>query len=146
MADQPVRDERTSYTVLLYRKNRIQRLIEIGLFLGGLLVALPMFEELRSLPFILTVLGWGFVVMAVVPAVLLVWKRPRYRLFDDRLVIYWGKQREEVALSQVKPAFEFPNQFEIEGRKCALLVTDDFLQDLNTQLELNKRGLKRRGQ
>lgn len=146
MADQPVRDERTPYTVLLYRKNRSQRLTEIGVFLGGLLLVLPMFEELRSLPFILTVLGWGAVVITAVPAVVLAWKRPRYVLFEDRLVVYWGRRQDEVPLSRVKPAFDLPNQFEIGAKKVALLVTDGFLQDLHTQLELNKRGLKRRGQ
>ncbi|MDR6227571.1 hypothetical protein [Desmospora profundinema] len=145
MAIRPVRDERTPYSVLLYRKNRTLRLAEIGFFLTGLLVVLPLFENLRSVSFMLTVLGWGGVVMGMVPAIWRVWKRPRYVLYEDRLVIHWGRRRDEVPLHQVKPTYDLPNQYDIRGKKQALLVTDPFLEDLAAQLELNKRGLKRRG-
>jgi hypothetical protein len=145
MTERPIRDERTSYSVLLYRKNRSLRLVEIGGFLIGLLLLLPLFENLRSVSFILTVLLWGGVVIGVVPAVYRLWMKPRYVLYESRLVIERGRRRDEVALDEITPAYDLPNQYEIRGEKQALLVTDTFLQELNTQLELNKRGLKRRG-
>ena len=44
MKKEPIHDEQTRFTVLLYRKSRGLRLGEIGVFLAGLLGMLPFFE------------------------------------------------------------------------------------------------------
>ena len=144
MKSQPIYRETTAYTVLLYRKSRGLRLTEMGLFLAGLLAVLP-FLEIRSAPFIGFLLLWGAAVMAGVPALFRVLRRPSYTLFQDRLVFETGGKREEVPLSQVERSFDFPYIYRIKGKKRPLLVSDEFLDALNVQLELNKRGLNADG-
>ncbi|PTX58887.1 hypothetical protein C8P63_11469 [Melghirimyces profundicolus] len=145
MDTSPIREEKTSYTVLLYRKSRGLRLAEMGLFLAGLLMMVPFFEKVRSTPFIVALLLWAGVLMTGVPALYRLLLRPAYTLYPDRLVIRFSGRREEVALSRVKPSHVLPHVYEIDGKRRPLLVSDDFLEDLNVRLEMKRRGLSSDG-
>ncbi|GGA48688.1 hypothetical protein GCM10007416_22310 [Kroppenstedtia guangzhouensis] len=144
MKKEPIHDEQTRFTVLLYRKSRGLRLGEIGVFLAGLLGMLPFFE-LRSAPFVIALLLWAAVVMAGLPALYRAFFRPRYTLYPDRLVMQMKGRREEVPLSRVRPSYQLPYLYQIRGKETALLVSDSFLESLNVQLKLNEAGIKSNG-
>lgn len=139
--EEPIHDERTPYTVLLYRKSRGLRLSEMGVFGAGLLSMLPFFE-LRSAPFILALLLWAATVMAGLPALYRAVFRPGYTLYPDRLVIWRKGKSEAVPLSQVKMTYDLPYLYLIHGKEKALLVSDAFLESLDVQLKLLKSGMK----
>lgn len=142
--EEPIHDERTPYTVLLYRKSRGLRLSEIGVFVAGLLAMLPFFE-LRSAPFVIALLLWAATVMAALPALYRALFRPGYTLYPDRLVIRMKGKPEEVPLSRVKMTYDLPYLYQLNGKEKALLVSDGFLESLDVQLKLLQSGMKTNG-
>lgn len=132
-------DETTPYTVLLYRKDRELRLWEAGGFLIGLIPLFSLFE-FRSVPFVVALLLLAAAVMAGMPALYRAVYRPRYILYKDRLEIHKGRRRETVTLSRVKPAYDLPYFYMIDGKRTPLLVSDDFLERLNERMEILRRG------
>ncbi|OYD06781.1 hypothetical protein [Paludifilum halophilum] len=140
MEEQPIHEETTSYKVLLYRKNRALRLWEIGVFLVGLFGAAPYFE-FRSPGFVAVLVLLGVAVMGLVPALYRVIYRPRYILYPRELVIHFGGRRNTYALTQVKPAYDMPYVYRIQDRKISLLVSDAFIESLETRRQMIERGL-----
>ena len=132
-------EETTPYTVLLYRKDRELRLWEVGGFLIGLIPLLSLFP-FRSAPFVVALLLLAAAVMAGMPALYRAVYRPRYILYKDRLEIRKGRRRETVPLNRVKPAYDLPYFYMIDGKRTPLLVSDDFLGRLNERMEILRRG------
>lgn len=139
MTSDRIFEETTPYTVLLYRKDRELRLWEVGGFLIGMIPLLSLFP-FRSAPFVVSLLVLAAVVMAGMPALYRAVYRPRYILYRDRLEIRKGRRRQTVPLTRVKPAYDFPYFFIIDGKRTPLLVSDDFLGRLNERLEILRHG------
>lgn len=132
-------EETTPYTVLLYRKDRELRLWEVGGFLIGLIPLLSLFQ-FRSASFVAALFLLAAAVMAGMPALYRAIYRPRYILYKDRLEIHKGPKRETVTLNRVKPSYDLPYFFMIDGNRTPLLVSDEFLERLNERLEILRRG------
>ncbi|MFO7290678.1 MAG: hypothetical protein LOD87_02945 [Planifilum fulgidum] len=139
MTSDRIFEETTPYTVLLYRKDRELRLWEVGGFLIGMIPLLSLFP-FRSAPFVVSLLVLAAAVMAGMPALYRAVYRPRYILYRDRLEIRKGRRRQTVPLTRVKPAYDLPYFFMIDGKRIPLLVSDDFLGRLNERLEILRHG------
>ncbi len=139
MTSDRIFEETTPYTVLLYRKDRELRLWEVGGFLIGMIPLLSLFP-FRSAPFVVSLLVLAAAVMAGMPALYRAVYRPRYILYRDRLEIRKGRRRQTVPLTRVKPAYDLPYFFIIDGKRIPLLVSDDFLGRLNERLEILRHG------
>lgn len=139
MTSDRIFEETTPYTVLLYRKDRELRLWEVGGFLIGMIPLLSLFP-FRSAPFVVSLLVLAAAVMAGMPALYRAVYRPRYILYRDRLEISKGRRRQTVPLTRVKPAYDLPYFFMIDGKRTPLLVSDDFLGRLNERLEILRHG------
>lgn len=139
MTSDRIFEETTPYTVLLYRKDRELRLWEVGGFLIGMIPLLSLFP-FRSAPFVVSLLVLAAAVMAGMPALYRAVDRPRYILYRDRLEIRKGRRRQTVPLTRVKPAYDLPYFFMIDGKRIPLLVSDDFLGRLNERLEILRHG------
>ncbi|SFG04199.1 hypothetical protein SAMN04488025_11371 [Planifilum fulgidum] len=139
MTSDRIFEETTPYTVLLYRKDRELRLWEVGGFLIGMIPLLSLFP-FRSAPFVVSLLVLAAAVMAGMPALYRAVYRPRYILYRDRLEIRKGRRRQTVPLTRVKPAYDLPYFFMIDGKRLPLLVSDDFLGRLNERLEILRHG------
>lgn len=139
MTSDRIFEETTPYTVLLYRKDRELRLWEVGGFLIGMIPLLSLFP-FRSAPFVVSLLVLAAAVMAGMPALYRAVYRPRYILYRDRLEISKGRRRQTVPLTRVKPAYDLPYFFMIDGKRIPLLVSDDFLGRLNERLEILRHG------
>lgn len=150
MTSDRIFEETTPYTVLLYRKDRELRLWEVGGFLIGMIPLLSLFP-FRSAPFVVSLLVLAAAVMAGMPALYravyrpryILYRavyRPRYILYRDRLEIRKGRRRQTVPLTRVKPAYDLPYFFMIDGKRIPLLVSDDFLGRLNERLEILRHG------
>ncbi|BCU80473.1 hypothetical protein JIR001_02560 [Polycladomyces abyssicola] len=131
-------EEQTPYSVLLYRKSGLMRLLETGLFLAGFAGLFLLFPY-RSVPFIMGTIVVAAVVIFGFPALFRALYRPRYVLYEDKLVIYMGNQREEIPLVQIEPAYDLPYIFRIRGKRRPLLVSNQFVDQLQAQLEIIRR-------
>ena len=116
MTSDRIFEETTPYTVLLYRKDRELRLWEVGGFLIGMIPLLSLFP-FRSAPFVVSLLVLAAAVMAGMPALYRAVYRPRYILYRDRLEIRKGRRRQTVPLTRVKPAYDLPYFFMIDGKR-----------------------------
>ncbi|WP_089969590.1 hypothetical protein [Lihuaxuella thermophila] len=134
-----IKEEKTPYKVLLYRKNRTLRLLETFFFLLGFIFVFLRFE-FRSPAMIAATLLLAVGVIFVVPAVYRVLFKPRYVLYKDKLVIEIGKKKESYYLTEIQREFDLPYFFQIKNKRTPLLVSDEFLSELNVRLEVIKRG------
>ncbi|MBA4496011.1 hypothetical protein ACFO25_15625 [Paenactinomyces guangxiensis] len=139
MENQPIIEEKTSYGVLLYRKNRALRLLEYALFLLGFAFLLWQFE-FRSVSMIAGIILLGIAVMLLAPAVYLAFAHPRYTLYKDKLVIQLGQKEESIPITEVEKDFDLRYFFLIKKKRTPLLVSDRFIDELNVRLEVIKRG------
>jgi hypothetical protein len=130
--------EETPYSVLLYRKSGLMRLVETGLFLAGFAGVFLLFPY-RSTPFIMGTIVAAAVVIFGFPALFRALYRPRYVLYEDKLVIHMGNRREEIPLVHIEPAYDLPYIFQIQGKRRPLLVSNQFLDQLQAQLEIIRR-------
>lgn len=128
-------EEQTPYTVLLYRKSGLMRLWETVLFLTGF-AGVFWFYPYRSSPFIMATIAMAATVIFGFPALFRAVYRPRYTLYKDKLVIHMGKRMEEIPLAQIEPAYDLPYFFRIQGKRRPLLVSNQFLNELQAQLEI----------
>jgi hypothetical protein len=135
----PIIEEKTAYKVLLYRKNRTLRLLETFFFLLGFTFMALRFE-FRSPAMIAGTLVLALGVIFAVPAVYLAIVKPRYALYKDKLVIQLGKKAETYHLTEIEKEIDLPYIFQIKNKRTPLLVSDDFLSELNVRLEVIKRG------
>ncbi|SFJ73586.1 hypothetical protein [Thermoflavimicrobium dichotomicum] len=141
MSDNPIREECSSYQVLLTRKTRMMRIMDNLVVLLGLLVLLPFFEW-RSTPFILAFLFFVLLVFIISPLIYLYIFHPRYTLYSDRLVVRIGKKVDTILLTEIEQEYDLRYYFRIRGKRTPLLVSDSFIDELNYQLEVIKRGWK----
>jgi hypothetical protein len=140
MEVKPIQQEKTPYRLLLYKKSRSLRLWEMGIFLAGFFFMLPFFE-VRSLSFVIALILFAALVMLGAPAIYWLVYRPRYTLYADRLEIQFGRSKEIYNLKQIRPAYDFPYVYQFGNTRLYLLVSDAFLESLETRLEMIKHGL-----
>ncbi|MCS1352142.1 hypothetical protein [Mechercharimyces sp. CAU 1602] len=136
MSDSVIREEATSYTILLYRKSPTTRYIEMGLFLVGFFVLLSFFE-VRSTPFIIALLMVAAVIMFGFPVLYRVVVHPRYALYADRLEVRVGRKTSVYPLLDLERTYDLGHIFrsKLHNKKIYLLVSDDFLTALRSQLK-----------
>jgi hypothetical protein len=139
MPKQPISEERLSYKVLLFRKNKGMRLFESVIFLLGLGLVWTSFPA-RSSSFIMGLVADILITLFSPPAIYLLLFRPHYLLFSDRLEIRWGGRKRVLLLKDLEQEFGLPYVYLSGSRKVAILVSDAFLGALNGQLEVVKRG------
>ncbi|RAL22046.1 hypothetical protein [Thermoflavimicrobium daqui] len=139
MNQQPIYEEKTSYRVLLTRKNRMMKIIENGFILLGLFLLLVFFEW-RSMTFIIGFVILIIFILFVIPFLYLLMFHPRYILYNDRLVVQIGNRTDSIPISEIKHSQDLPYYFQIRGKRTPLLVSDECLEHLNLQLEVIKRG------
>jgi hypothetical protein len=131
-------EEQTPYSVLIYRKSGLMRLLETGLFLAGFAGVFLLFPY-RSAPFIMGTIVVAAAVIFGFPALFRALYRPRYVLYEDKLVIHMGNKSEEIPLVQIEPAYDLPYIFRVRGKRRPLLVSNQFVDQLQAQLEIIRR-------
>lgn len=133
-------EEKTSYPTLLLRKNRLMKLLETIFFIAGLGIILLLFE-FRSPAMITASFVLAIFSFVLVPFVYWLILRPHYLLYSDRLIVKMGRKQETYTLSQMERDLGLSYLYLVGDKRVFLLVSDDFLEGLNSQLEVIRRGL-----
>ncbi|MBA4603343.1 hypothetical protein [Thermoactinomyces mirandus] len=136
---QPIAEEYTSYVTLLYRKMRWMRYGESIAFVFGLIIVIMNFP-FRSFPFFIAVFSLAFAVFFGAPLIYKYCLRPYYLLYPDRLQIGFRNRTKTFSLKQIKKDFDLSYIYVIENKRESLLVSNQFLEKLNGQLEVVKHG------
>jgi len=141
MDQQPLMEEKTAYATLLTRKNRAMKGWESGVFLFGFGIIFLMFE-FRSPAMVTAAVLLAILVFALVPFCFWVILRPHYVLYSDRLTVKMGQKQANYALSEMEKDFGLSYVYLVQGKRIFLLASDAFLNRLNAQLEVIRRGIK----
>lgn len=137
--EKPIIEERSSYNVLLVRKNWNMRIFDTSLFLIGLGLLFLVFE-FRSPPFIVGAIAIAVLSVFIAPALFRSVARPYYRLERDQLIVrIWNKEKS-IPLADIERDFDLPYFYRVRKKRTPLLVSDHFLDELNSRLEVIKRG------
>ncbi|MFC7441636.1 hypothetical protein [Laceyella putida] len=142
MAKQSLIVEKSKYPTLLYRKNRLLRLLESGVFALELLIVLSVFP-FRSPGFIAGMILSAILAILIVPALYLWWAKPSYELYQDRLLVKVGGKEESIWLHEIEKEYDLPYMIRVKGKRIPLLVSDSFLEEINARLEVVRRGWKK---
>lgn len=140
MSQKLLKEEKTSYTTLLLRKNRFMKTVETLFFLLGLGIIFILFE-FRSPAMIMASFGLAIFTFVFVPFIHWMVLRPHYQLFNDHLVVQIGRKKESFLLSQMVKDFGLSYAYMVGDKRVLLLVSNDFLESLDVQLEVIRRGL-----
>lgn len=136
-----IRQEKPSYTTLLFRKSSKVKLIETGAFL--LLVTVLAYALTFSHPYIeAAVIAVAVLTLGLSPLIYKVIVQPEYILTNTELVIKKMGKETRYPLTKVKDAHDLRFFFLLDGQKTNLTVSDDFLAKLNHQLEIVNKKLK----
>ncbi|TCS93270.1 hypothetical protein [Hazenella coriacea] len=139
--EKPIIEERSSYNVLLVRKNWSMRIFDTSLFLLGL-GFLFIFFEFRSPPFIAGAIAIAVLSIFIAPALFRFIGRPHYKLYQDHLVVRIWNREKSIPLTDMERDFDLPYFYRVRKKRTPLLVSDNFLGELNNRLEVIKRGKK----
>lgn len=133
-------NESPSYSLLFYRKDGWLRGLEISMFLLGFLFLLLPYFPFRSLSFVIGLLVLAAVVMTSAPALYLAIFRPRYTLYSDRVAVRKGFREKTIPLQNGQSLDLYYLQH--ENKRIPLLVSNDFLSEVELRLEMMRHGWK----
>lgn len=143
MDKQPLIEESSSYQTLLYRKNRTMRYVEIVIFLVGLGLIWSLLIY-RTASFNIAVISLAVILYFISPLFYRIIAKPHYALYADRLEVRTGKKVESIPLVEIIREHDLPYIYRIRKKRTPVLVSNAFLDELNAQLEVIKRGSKKR--
>lgn len=137
-----IRDEYADYKTIFFRKSMRYKVIETLVFIG-LVVILLGFVEPSTTEFKLGALGAGVLTLALSPLLFQLVVRPRHILTDNELILERSGKQRKVALGAVEETNDLRFFYRIEGKKMPLMISDDFIADLDSKLDQLKREKKR---
>ncbi len=137
-----IRDEYADYKTIFFRKSMRYKVIETLVFIG-LVVILLGFVEPSTTEFKLGALGAGVLTLALSPLLFQLVVRPRHILTDNELILERSGRQRKVALGAVEETNDLRFFYRIEGKKMPLMISDDFIADLDSKLDQLKREKKR---
>lgn len=137
-----IRDEYADYKTIFFRKSMRYKVIETLVFIG-LVVILLGFVEPSTTEFKLGALGAGVLTLALSPLLFQMVVRPRHILTDNELILERSGKQRKVALGAVEETNDLRFFYRIEGKKMPLMISDDFIADLDNKLDQLKREKKR---
>lgn len=136
-----IRDEKPGYFTVLTRKTLLFKLVESIVFLIFIMLLMVGYGYDHPQFKLLAVLG-GIATLIITPLFYRLVINPRYVLTDVHLEIKKRGQKRTIPLTKVSRGYDMRYIYLMDGKKTVLTVSDSFIHDLNSQLELLKRKLK----
>ncbi len=135
--------EKPSFKNLIFRKSRSARTIEVIMFLAALLLLLSI-EGGYTLRFKVGAFIAALLVVIIRPIFYRVIIQPEYTLTEKCLVISKRGNERSYPLNEKKKEYDLPFIYSINGKKQELMISDPFIDALNTQLEVIEQLKKKK--
>ncbi len=134
-----IRQEIPSYLTLLQRKSSKVKYMETFVFII-LLITVYQFLGYEHTFFKISAIFSALVTLIISPIVYKILIKPIYRLTETELVIQKANKETRIPIIKIKPAYDLRYFYDINDKKILLSVSNQFLEDLNKQIEIvNKR-------
>ena len=137
-----IRDEYADYKTIFFRKSVRYKVIETLVFIVLVLILLG-FVEPSTTEFKVGAISAGVLTLGLSPLLFKLIVRPRHILTDNELILERYGKRRVVALGAVEETNDLRFFYKIEGKKMPLMISDDFIADLDSKLDQLKREKKR---
>lgn len=132
----------STYKDLLLRKSMKMRVFETILFVIGMLL-LSSFFDTKSDLFKVFAIAMAIAVVGLAPFFYKAVMKPRYTLTRTHLLITISGQERSYPLSEVEPVIEGRHVFRLSGKRESLMVSREFLAQLNERLFYFRKKGKR---
>lgn len=136
-----IKQEKPAYFTLMMRKSSKVKILETVAFviLIMLLSAKLGFEHPY---FKLAAITGAVLALGLSPLIYRVVVKPEYTLTETELIIKKFSQETRIPLTKVKNSYDLKFFYLLDGKKTPLSVSNEFLEELDNQIELLKRKLK----
>lgn len=132
-----------TYSDLLLRKSLKLRVLETVLFIFGMLFA-SNFMDTKSGVFKMIAIAIAVAVVGLAPFVYKMVLRPRYTLTKTHLIVSIADKETAYSLDQVEPLIQGRNMYKLNGKRESLMVSRQFLSQLEERVALFQKKTKRR--
>jgi len=132
----------STYKDLLLRKSVKMRVNETILFVLGMLVLSNMFDTNSNL-FKVLAFAVAIAVVGLSPFFYKAVMKPRYTLTRTHLIVSISGQERSYPLNEVEPVIEGRHVFRLSGKRESLMVSREFLAQLNERLFYFRKKGKR---
>ncbi|WP_134685629.1 hypothetical protein [Brevibacillus migulae] len=132
----------STYKDLLLRKSLKMRVYETILFVLGMLVLSNMFGT-ESNMFKVLAFAIAIAVVGLSPFFYKAVMKPRYTLTRTHLIVSISGQERSYPLNEVEPVIEGRHVFRLSGKRESLMVSREFLAQLNERLFYFRKKGKR---
>jgi len=132
----------STYKDLLLRKSVKMRVNETILFVLGMLVLSNMFDTNSNL-FKVLAFAVAIAVVGLSPFFYKAVMKPRYTLTRTHLIVSISGKERSYPLNEVEPVIEGRHVFRLSGKRESLMVSREFLAQLNERLFYFRKKGKR---
>ena len=137
-----LREEYPSYFTSLLRKPRGVKIIETVIFVIFLFLLSIIYDFSENM-FKIGAITSGILVLSITPVIYKLIVKPRYTLTNTHLIIEKNGRKSEVSFANIEQTYDLRFFFIVDGKKTPLMVSDEFIEDLNKQIDLLKRNKKK---
>lgn len=137
-----IREENPSYFTILLRKSTKVKIIETIIFIL-LIIILSLFYNFSDSKFKIGAILLGVLVLFLSPVIYKIMIRPKYILTSTHLIIEKINNKREIPIVNIEQTYDLRFFYFINGKKTPLMISDNFIEDLNVQLDQLKRSKKK---
>lgn len=133
-----VREEVPRYITVILRKSTKVKLLESFGFII-LVILISLFIDNTSGMFKILIISSGALILLSTPLVYKPIVKPKYILTKTKLIIEKSGKKEEFSLLNVEQSNDLRFMYNIDGKKVPLMITENFIEELNQQIEYVNR-------
>lgn len=135
--------EESTYKDMLLRKSWSMRIAETITFVLGMMILAQIFPR-NDATFKVLAIAIAIAVVGLAPFLYKSTMRPVYKLTKTHLIVSISGKETSYPLSEVEQVYEGRHFYRLGGKKESLMVSRQFLNQLNERLSYYNKGNKRR--
>lgn len=136
-----IKQEKPAYLTLMMRKSSKVKILETIAFIV-LIMLLSVKLGFEHPYFKFAAIASAVLALGLSPLIYRFVVKPEYTLTETELIINKFSQETRFPLTKVKNSYDLKFFYLLDGKKTPLTVSNDFLEELDNQIELLKRKLK----
>lgn len=137
-----IREEYPSYFTIMLRKSTKVKIIETIIFIMLILI-LSFIYSFSDNIFKIGAIVSGVLVLFMSPIIYKAVVNPKYVLTNTHLIIEKSNTKREIPITNIEQTYDLRFFFIIDGKKTPLMISDNFIEDLNIQIDRLKRNKKK---
>ncbi len=135
-------EESSSLSTIFFRKSMKIKIIETIIFIILIIILSLVYNSSDSI-FKIGAIGGGIIILIASPIIYKMKVKPKYTLTDTYLIIEKSEIKKEIPIADIEQTYDLKFFYLIEGKKTPLMISNDFIDELNKKIDQLKRGKKK---